>query len=36
MCQKAVSMADGNERMAMMKNAEQEFEKTYSFIRSVE
>lgn len=36
MCQKAAAMADGNERMAMMKNAEQEFEKTYSFIRRVE
>jgi hypothetical protein len=36
MCMKATSMADGNERMAMMKNAEQEFEKTYSFIRRVE
>jgi hypothetical protein len=35
-CQKATTMADGNERVAMMKDAERDFEKTYDFIRRVE
>jgi hypothetical protein len=35
-CSQAVAMTDGGQRAAMMKSAEQEFEKTYDFIRDVE
>ena len=35
-CTQAVAMTDGGQRTAMMKKAEQEFEKTYGYINDVE
>jgi len=35
-CSQAAAMTDSGQRMAMMKNAEKEFEKTYDYIHSVE
>jgi hypothetical protein len=35
-CSNASAMTDGSQRMAMMKDAEKKFAKTYSYILSVE